>query len=101
MRISDWSSDVCSSDLRLLGVEVARAAVHPGQGHQVEFGIGDLVEDLLADFTVDDLAHVRLVTEHEWHVEDVHVRHHRSNDAEADASHLYGTNLKQIGRAHV
>src|SRR3546814_10888669 len=31
MRISDWSSDVCSSDLKLLGVTVLRGRV--GFGH--------------------------------------------------------------------
>src|SRR3546814_5291328 len=32
MRISDWSSDVCSSDLRLLGQQPQRAVVgHPAE----------------------------------------------------------------------
>src|SRR3546814_19893128 len=31
MRISDWSSDVCSSDLRLVGSEVAHAVEPVGQ----------------------------------------------------------------------
>src|SRR3546814_7684267 len=35
MRISDWSSDVCSSDLEGAGFEVAR----PGNRHRAEPGI--------------------------------------------------------------
>ncbi|MNI55285.1 hypothetical protein D3C73_1102250 [compost metagenome] len=85
--------EVCKAAYRFFGVDVACATVHPGQGDQVEFGVGDLVENLVADCTVDDLAHVRLVAEHERHVEHVHVRHHRPDDTEADASHLDRTDL--------
>ncbi|MND98304.1 hypothetical protein D3C80_906500 [compost metagenome] len=78
---------------RLFGVDAARAAVHPGQGHQVEVGVGDLVEDLLADLAIDDLAHVLMVAEHERHVEHVHIRHYRADDPQADAGHLHGADL--------
>src|SRR3546814_12327928 len=32
MRISDWSSDVCSSDLRLMNCEMTLEEVDPGHG---------------------------------------------------------------------
>src|SRR3546814_3072536 len=40
MRISDWSSDVCSSDLLLIFEIVAQADHHPGDGFAVD---GDAV----------------------------------------------------------
>src|SRR3546814_1777116 len=39
MRISDWSSDVCSSDLAAVGGEIERAAIaRPAQGTAVVIG---------------------------------------------------------------
>ena len=73
---------------RLLGVEAARAAVHPAQRHQPGRAGADLVQQLLADRAVDDLAHVRLVAEDEGHVEHVHVRHHRADHAQRNARDL-------------
>src|SRR3546814_652416 len=32
MRISDWSSDVCSSDLSAIGAEAGRSCIHRGRG---------------------------------------------------------------------
>jgi len=55
--------------------------------------VGDLVEDLIADLSVDDFAHVHLVAEHERHVEHVHVWHHQPDDAEAAPGHLYRADL--------
>src|SRR3546814_11202226 len=53
MRISDWSSDVCSSDLCLLQLElsVARRLVGLVHHHDVEVGaeLVDLVQVLVAD----------------------------------------------------
>src|SRR3546814_13353914 len=42
MRISDWSSDVCSSDLRLRAVEIGMAALD-------EFGVDRAVDDDMRD----------------------------------------------------
>src|SRR3546814_19993454 len=44
MRISDWSSDVCSSDLRL-----DRALQWPRTVHRIEAGLGELVERGIAE----------------------------------------------------
>src|SRR3546814_3549227 len=33
MRISDWSSDVCSSDLGLVGVGARQPVIHPAHAH--------------------------------------------------------------------
>src|SRR5690606_42092836 len=81
--------EVVNVAYRLLAVEVAYAAIHPGQADYVEFGIGNLVEQLLVDLAVDDLAHVLVVAEHERHVEGVDVGYHRAESAEADAGHLH------------
>src|SRR3546814_10258520 len=40
MRISDWSSDVCSSDLRLVGAAVRRAPQRGDAGGDAGEGIG-------------------------------------------------------------
>src|SRR3546814_5102402 len=60
MRISDWSSDVCSSDLRLPEQEVAEPLLARGADHQI--GIGNPggqeagSEALLVDVVGRDLA---------------------------------------------
>src|SRR3546814_5750688 len=44
MRISDWSSDVCSSDLQLIGAfggEIARNDARPAEDRLVDHGGGD------------------------------------------------------------
>src|SRR3546814_6941782 len=42
MRISDWSSDVCSSDLALAG-----ALTHPGEHRNAAVTLGDVVDQFL------------------------------------------------------
>src|SRR3546814_6942802 len=63
MRISDWSSDVCSSDLRRFGHRVpvaARAVVHRGrQTHPHHIGCHDQREDDGGDAKIDVDAHGR------------------------------------------
>src|SRR3546814_7397453 len=44
MRISDWSSDVCSSDLRVLyGLAAAREAIHKSREAVVAEGYMDVI----------------------------------------------------------
>ncbi len=80
----------------LLGVQVAGSAIHPGQRDHVEVGVGDFIQHLLANFTVDDFAHVGLVAEHERQVERIGFRHDRPEDAQADTGHLYGAGLELL-----
>src|SRR3546814_15096314 len=46
MRISDWSSDVCSSDLKIVPTSreqaVALARHYIGKGHSVDLGLGQI-----------------------------------------------------------
>src|SRR3546814_4906690 len=53
MRISDWSSDVCSSDLAELGVEIV-------QGHGIEIA----GQHPLATFRLGDVTHFDQVLRH-------------------------------------
>src|SRR3546814_16021962 len=63
MRISEWSSDVCSSDLPALGVDaaVARAQrdlarihrLHRAAGKRLQFGVGVAVERATAQLAAD------------------------------------------------
>src|SRR3546814_9706216 len=46
MRISDWSSDVCSSDLPLRVALPVVVLLRAGPGHHVEGGVRDVVADL-------------------------------------------------------
>src|SRR3546814_17766054 len=56
MRISDWSSDVCSSDLSL-GHEVTIAARHSAQEQSALASLPILIGDYVAnDFTREQLA---------------------------------------------
>src|SRR3546814_20083642 len=56
MRISDWSSDVCSSDLSL-GHEVTIAARHSAQEQSALASLPILIGDYVAnDFTSEQLA---------------------------------------------
>src|SRR3546814_12651184 len=52
MRISDWSSDVCSSDLCLLGAECIMAQIfrlHMGQIRAAEIADRQLAEHVIED----------------------------------------------------
>src|SRR3546814_3141572 len=58
MRISDWSSDVCSSDLLVAVADVAQA---DGAGHVLQFavaigGTGQAVERMVGDVEFHDAA---------------------------------------------
>src|SRR3546814_14434189 len=63
MRISEWSSDVCSSDLPALGVDaaVARAQrdlarihrLHRAAGKRLQFGVGVAVQRATAQLAAD------------------------------------------------
>src|SRR3546814_11528525 len=53
MRISDWSSDVCSSDLRILGTQFA--AFGAGGGFAALQRLGRAVLQLFAQFFVETL----------------------------------------------
>src|SRR3546814_18700036 len=44
MRISDWSSDVCSSDLVALGITIHWAKPYRGQSKPIERGFRDLCD---------------------------------------------------------
>src|SRR3546814_5943458 len=70
MRISDWSSDVCSSDLQPFMPSAARSAVYRGTRASREIGLGDLTmacrpldtiatRSLGANGTGGDLSHIR------------------------------------------
>src|SRR3546814_11209135 len=64
MRISDWSSDVCSSDLRRQGVERAHIGAVGregalGQRADLLAGLGGTLDDLVVDIgDVADISHV-------------------------------------------
>src|SRR3546814_18635578 len=58
MRISDWSSDVCSSDLHAVGERQARRIVHGVAGHRrlnlvIDVADQDQFVDALADVDAD------------------------------------------------
>src|SRR3546814_16296736 len=64
MRISDWSSDVCSSDLRLSGLSVRDAATPEGDIEIVEVGLrpGEkLYEELLIGDNPAPTVHLRIM----------------------------------------
>src|SRR3546814_16691239 len=56
MRISDWSSDVCSSDLLNAGADVTCVELQPGFAHELRVihGFADAIE---GDFLALDPAH--------------------------------------------
>src|SRR3546814_10359056 len=101
VRISDWSSDVCSSDLPLVGT------VHYGDdydnafwnGAQMVFGDGD--GEVFNRFTlaVDVVGHELChgVIDHE-----AGLRYQGQSGALNESlSDVFGSLVKQIGRAHV
>src|SRR3546814_1977244 len=42
MRISDWSSDVCSSDLRVVATDASEPALAVARGNAAALGIGNV-----------------------------------------------------------
>src|SRR3546814_3165100 len=65
MRISDWSSDVGSSDLAVLGIAAAKAGLAEGGGQVFEPTLGDALHHRLHGRVVERLEqravdHVRL-----------------------------------------
>src|SRR3546814_19865045 len=52
MRISDWSSDVCSSDLRS-GAVRGRAAAHPRRSTGRTTAMAGTIDDLIASIEVE------------------------------------------------
>jgi hypothetical protein len=82
---------------RFLGVHVARAGIHPAEADEPRVGrVGDLVDQLHANGTVDDLAHVRLVAKHEGQVEHVQLVHDRSHRSHAHAADLQRAHLRLL-----
>src|SRR3546814_17061405 len=44
MRMSDWSSDVCSSDLAELRADTVAAAVRKSEGVEIDYIVGTMIE---------------------------------------------------------
>ena len=86
MRIFRPLRSSIARDRLLAVVDVAASGVHPAQADQAGGRmVGQLLEQLVADRTVDHLLHVRVVAEHERQVEHVDLRHDRAHRADADA----------------
>src|SRR3546814_5510093 len=91
MRISDWSSDVCSSDLQLVGQRQREPRLGVGRGLGA-YGSGE------AGFDVADLCGGRRLPQHLGHRGDALGSHALSP---AMASPAMASPAAKIGRAHV
>src|SRR3546814_15889281 len=104
MRISDWSSDVCSSDLK--GRGLGRALMERIMSYAVKRGIGEVWGEVLADNArmlalCDELGFDRAFAEDGI----VHVRRQVARQREADQAAAVGRSSEapaerpEIGRA--
>src|SRR3546814_2200792 len=97
MRISDWSSDVCSSDLGFDLVDVGRADLDDALVVDVDLRAGfrdDLADDLAAG--ADDVADLRLVD-----LDRLDARSVRAQFGAGRGQGLAHLTQDEIGRAHV
>src|SRR3546814_6544469 len=85
MRISDWSSDVCSSDLSIVGAELRIAEAAPGaiEHEAVVLPLADQIECAVHRFP---LGPVGLHDEHDLSHEGC--KHHRSEEHTSELQSL-------------
>src|SRR3546814_992223 len=97
MRISDWSSDVCSSDLSLLMLDIDHfKRVNDSHGH----GIGDEVLKGVAEAIKNQLRNVDMVFRFGGE-EFLILLSNTSRDAAALVGERLRHAAQEIGRAHV